>query len=230
MLGMSFKSKNSVISRGVAGTPGNSGNSGRSSTWTGSGSVSGPQLGPTSSGNNILSSGSTKKKSNKNPVASRTGNPSADRILGNPPDLPDLPAGTIQAQARSSRQVREERARRAEAEVARQEAEDAIRNQTIGSQPSLFTPLYTPQGFHFTPQESPTFGCKSRALNLVELTRSPRLLADPNATLDPIPPTPSYIAPTSIGDDADNVDALISSSRRVIQGNRIPIPGERSHG
>ncbi len=167
MLDTLFKSKNSVISRGIAGTPGNSGNSGRSSTRTGSGTVSGPQSSPNSSGNNILSSGSTKKNSNKNPVASRTGNPSADRILGNPPDLPELPAGTIQAQARSIRKLREERARRAEAEGARQEAEDAIRNQTMGSQPSLFTPLYTSQGFHFTPQESPTFVRRSREINLI---------------------------------------------------------------
>ena len=68
MLGMSLNLKNSVISHGVAGTPGNSGNSGRSSTWTGSGSLSGPQLGANSSGNNILSSGSTKKKSKKIPL------------------------------------------------------------------------------------------------------------------------------------------------------------------
>ncbi len=116
MLGTLFKSKNSVISRGNAGTLGNSG---RSSTRTGSGSISEPQSGPNSSGNNILSSGSSKKKSNKNPVASRTGNPSADRILGNSPDLPELPAGRIQAQARSVRKLREEAARRAEAEGAR---------------------------------------------------------------------------------------------------------------
>ena len=82
---------------------------GRSSTRTGSG----PQLDPNSSGNNNTSSGSTKKKSNKNPVASRTGNSSADRIFGNPPDLPDFPAGTIQAHARSVRKLREEAARRA---------------------------------------------------------------------------------------------------------------------
>jgi hypothetical protein len=59
--------------------------------------------------------------------------------------------------------LREESARRAEAEGARQQAEDAIRNQTMGSQPSL--------------------GRRSRALNLVELTRSPRLLADHQSTL-----------------------------------------------
>ncbi len=75
----------------------------------------------------------------------RTGNPVADRILGDPPNLPDLPARTNQAQARSRRRLREEAARRAEAERARQEAEDVIRNQTMGSQPSLFTPLYTPR-------------------------------------------------------------------------------------
>jgi hypothetical protein len=107
MLGRSLNSNTSVISRGIAGT---TGNSGRSSPWTGS---EGPQSGPNSSGNNNSSSGSTKKKSNKNPVASRTGNSSADRIFGNPPDLPDFPAGTIQAHARSVRKLREEAARRA---------------------------------------------------------------------------------------------------------------------
>ncbi len=55
MIGAVSSSKNSFISRGVAGTPGNSGNSGKSSTWTGSGLVSGPDIGPNSSGNtNII--------------------------------------------------------------------------------------------------------------------------------------------------------------------------------
>jgi hypothetical protein len=67
MLGTLFKSKNFVISRGIAGTLGNSENSGRPSTRTGSGSVSGPQLGPNSSGNNILSSAAGGPKCNIGP-------------------------------------------------------------------------------------------------------------------------------------------------------------------
>jgi hypothetical protein len=141
MFGAISKSKNSITLGRNAGTLENSG---ISSMRTGFGSVLGPELGPNSSGNNNKSSDSTKKKSNKNLVALSTGNPSANRILGNPLILPDFPGGTILAQARSVKQVHQEAMRRATAEAATREVEDAIRNHDMGSQRSLFTPLYTP--------------------------------------------------------------------------------------
>jgi hypothetical protein len=61
---------------------------------------------------------------------------------------------------KQSKEVREKAERRGAAEAAKRNAANELRDHDMESQPSLFTPLFTPQEFHFTPQESPTFGSK----------------------------------------------------------------------